>query len=342
MAAWNNCGMMCASLKASHWSIRTGNCLNIHLQHLRNYCVTSLLRRHSAATNAAAAEAITFVPRHQDTSTTELAEFERVLRRFPRLAVITGAGISTESGVPDYRSAEVGLYARRGHRPITYQEFVSSEPARRRYWARNFAGWPRFSSVQPNAAHHALADWQRRGRCSSLVTQNVDGLHSAAAGGEVTELHGSAHRVRCLGCDFAQSRHQLQRVLERANPQFAAEAPAALRPDGDVELDQDQVSRFVVPPCPDCGGLLMPDIVFFGDSVPRARVDSVRQAVADADALLVVGSSLHVYSAYRHVLQAVELDRPVLILNIGPTRGDKHAFYKLDGRAGLVLPRLRL
>ena len=226
-------------MQTKQLNMRTaGTRLFSNYMHLRNFCNASLLRKQTVATTTETPGAITFVPRHHATSEEELSAFEHVLRQFPRLAVITGAGISTESGVPDYRSAEVGLYARRGHRPITYQEFVASEAARRRYWARNFAGWPRFSSVSPNAAHRALSEWQRRGRCAALVTQNVDGLHSAAGGADVNELHGSAHRVRCLGCAFTQTRHQLQEVMARANPQFAAEAPAALRPDGDVELDQ--------------------------------------------------------------------------------------------------------
>ena len=219
----------------------TGRGLLNHLRHLKRICTSSLISKHAAISvnEAPARPTPSFVPNHQVASDEEIAAFQSVLQRFRRLAIITGAGISTESGVPDYRSAEVGLYARSNHRPIKYQEFTDSETARRRYWARNFAGWPRFSSVVPNAAHRTLAQWQRRGLCATLVTQNVDGLHSAAAGdAEVTELHGSAHRVRCLGCDFTQTRHQLQAVLARANPEFAAEAPAALRPDGDVELDQ--------------------------------------------------------------------------------------------------------
>ncbi|XP_037077503.1 NAD-dependent protein lipoamidase sirtuin-4, mitochondrial-like [Pollicipes pollicipes] len=280
-----------------------------------------------------------FVPQHEDVPSSELMAFGHELRRYARLTVITGAGVSTESGVPDYRSAGVGLYARSDRRPIQYRDFVTSEAARRRYWARNFAGWPRFSSVAPNAAHLALADWQRRGRLSALVTQNVDGLHVRADGGPLTELHGSAHRVRCLACPHTAGRHQFQRTLADGNPGLSATA-IEMRPDGDVELSEEMERSFVVPACPSCGGMLIPDIVFFGDSVPRERVQHVRQHVEECDALLVVGSSLQVYSAYRFVLQAAELGRPVLILNIGPTRGDRHATLKLSARAGFVLPRL--
>ena len=232
--------------------LRTVSKLFTYQQHLRSIYISTLVAKHAAVSISEVSRATpSFVPRHRDTSEAELAAFEHALCSFPRLVVITGAGISTESGVPDYRSAEVGLYARSNHRPIKYQEFTSSEAARRRYWARNFAGWSRFSSVSPNAAHRALVEWQRRGRCATLVTQNVDGLHSAAArddggGGEVLELHGSAHRVRCLSCDFTQPRQELQSVMTRANPEFADQAPTALRPDGDVELDQVRRTMFVL------------------------------------------------------------------------------------------------
>lgn len=253
---------------------------------------------------------------------------------------MTGAGISTESGIPDYRSEEVGLYARSKNRPIQYQDFIKSERHRRRYWARNFVGWPRFGFHAPNAAHHALASWERRGRVHWLITQNVDALHFKAGSRRVTELHGSAHRVICLKCHHVVDREQFQRTLEAFNPEFASShlASSEAAPDGDVQLTDDQVRDFATPACGRCGdGVLKPDIVFFGDNVPATTKDFCSSKLTESDCLLVVGSSLFVYSGYRFALMAKEAGIPLAILNIGETRADHFADVKVGGVCTQVL-----
>ncbi len=251
-----------------------------------------------------------------------------------RVAVLVGAGCSTESGIPDYRGPET---ARRARNPIQHRAFVTSPEARRRYWARSFHGWPRIAAARPNAAHVALAELEALGRITGVVTQNVDGLHHRAGSREVVELHGALRRVACLGCGERTARSVLQRRIAEANPGWA-EREVELAPDGDAELEPDR--GFVVPACERCGGVLMPNVVFFGGSVPRDRVERSFSWVDAASALLVVGSSLTVYSGYRFVRRAAEAGKPVAILNLGPTRGDRDAVLKLDARAGEILPAL--
>lgn len=171
------------------------------------------------------------------------------------------------AGIPDYRSAGVGLYARTNHKPIQHMEFVKSINVRKRYWARNFVGWPNFSSTQPNATHHALARFEREARVQSVVTQNVDRLHSKAGSKGVIELHGSGYVVKCLKCDYRIDRHEFQNILSSLNPAFK-DAPDMIRPDGDVEIPTDYIDNFIIPTCPSCDGDLKPEIVFFGDNVP--------------------------------------------------------------------------
>ncbi|HMG62090.1 MAG TPA: NAD-dependent protein deacetylase [Streptosporangiaceae bacterium] len=254
------------------------------------------------------------------------------------VAILSGAGLSTESGIPDYRGP-TGL-ARRAGTPMTYQAFTGSAAARQRYWARSHLGWGHIAGAEPNAGHRAVAELDRRGLLTGIITQNVDGLHQSAGAGQVIELHGSLDRVRCLGCRERTPRLDLDRRLRDANPAWAAGPAAPLNPDGDVELGDEQVSTFRVVDCPGCGGLLMPDVVFFGENVPRPRVDTCFALVARSAALVVLGSSLTVMSGYRFVRHAARLGVPVAIVNQGATRGDAHAAITLDAALGDTLAEL--
>ncbi len=264
---------------------------------------------------------------------TALAELVELLRG-RRIALLTGAGCSTESGIPDYRGEGTRARARN---PIQHRAFVADPTARARYWARSAVGWPRFSDSSPNAAHRAMAALERAGLVTGLVTQNVDRLHHVAGSVRVVELHGALAEVRCLSCGAREDRAALQQRLLRLNPEIG-DRKVDLAPDGDAELES--IAGFVVPACLACDGVLKPDVVFFGDNVPRGRVDEAFAIADSADVLLVVGSSLTVFSGYRFVLRAVDRGQPVAIVNLGETRGDPHARVRIDGRAGEVMPRI--
>ncbi|MFF7443504.1 NAD-dependent protein deacetylase [Streptomyces sp. NPDC008122] len=250
--------------------------------------------------------------------------------------VLSGAGISTESGIPDYRG-EGGSLSR--HTPMTYQDFTGSEQARRRYWARSHLGWRTFGRALPNAGHRAVAAFARHGLLSGVITQNVDGLHQAAGSGGVVELHGSLARVVCLSCGTYSPRRELAARLEEANAGFEPVA-AGINPDGDADLTDEQVGDFRVVPCANCGGVLKPDVVFFGEAVPPRRVEHCRALVREAASLLVLGSSLTVMSGLRFVRQAAEAGTPVLIINRDPTRGDRHALSRIALPLGAALTSL--
>jgi NAD-dependent deacetylase sirtuin 4 len=258
------------------------------------------------------------------------------LLRGKRVVVLTGAGCSTDSGIPDYRGATTPP---RKRPPIQHREFVDREHMRRRYWARSMLGWPRLSAAAPNSGHAALAALERAGVVSGLITQNVDGLHHRAGSREIVELHGALRRVRCLACEAITSRDDLQARLLAANPQWRERSDIESAPDGDADLEDALVADFRVMPCLDCGGTLMPDVVFFGGSVPRATLDAAWGAFDRAEVLLVVGSSLTVFSGYRFVRRAAERAMPIAIVNRGPTRGDEHATLRLDAGAGETLER---
>lgn len=250
--------------------------------------------------------------------------------------VLSGAGISTESGIPDYRG-KGGSLSR--HTPMTYQEFTASARARRRYWARSHLGWRTFGRARPNAGHRSVAAFGRHGLLSGVITQNVDGLHQAAGSEGVVELHGGLDRVVCLSCGVFSSRQDLARRLEGANAGFEPVA-AGLNPDGDADLTDEQVGDFRVVPCSGCGGILKPDVVFFGEAVPRRRVEHCRELVGEATSLLVLGSSLTVMSGLRFVRQAAQAGKPVLIVNRDPTRGDQHAVTRVALPLGTTLATL--
>jgi len=239
-----------------------------------------------------------------------------------RVVTLTGAGISTDSGIPDYRGP--GSPSRK---PMTYADFVSGVDAQRRYWARAHVGWRHLAYAEPNSGHYALAALERAGVVTGLITQNVDGLHSRAGHRTVVDLHGRVGEVVCLGCGARSGRRELHQRLTLLNTGFGPQL-GITAPDGDAELDD--VDGFRLAGCVDCGGTLKPDVVFFGENVPKDRVAHCSAWVADADGLLVAGSSLQVMSGLRFVRQAHRLGIPVVIVNRGPTRGDDLATMKLD------------
>jgi NAD-dependent SIR2 family protein deacetylase len=248
----------------------------------------------------------------------ESASLEDFVDRHRSLFVLTGAGCSTSSGIPDYRDAE-GKWKRQ--QPVTYQAFMGEEKTRRRYWARSLIGWRRIRRAKPNDAHRALARLEAMGGCELLLTQNVDRLHQAAGSTRVIDLHGRIDLVRCMGCGRRTSRDELQDELGQLNAGWLA-LEAADAPDGDADLDSADFSSFLAPSCRSCGGVLKPDVVFFGESVPRDRVDAAARHLDEAAAMLIVGSSLMVYSGFRFVQLAADAGKPVAAVNLGRTRAD--------------------
>jgi NAD-dependent SIR2 family protein deacetylase len=262
--------------------------------------------------------------------------------RIGNVAILSGAGLSTESGIPDYRGPSGQARRARASgsaQPMTYQEFTGSAGARQRYWARSHLGWRHVTGAAPNTGHRAVAALERAGLVSGIITQNVDGLHQAAGAAEVTELHGSLHRVVCLSCWSRSSREELDARLRAANPAWdAVGAELAVNPDGDVALEE--TGGFAVVDCLGCGGLLKPDVVFFGENVPKPRVEACFSLVSSASALVVLGSSLTVMSGLRYVRRASSLGIPVVIVNQGATRGDPLASATLDAPLGETLSAL--
>lgn len=257
------------------------------------------------------------------------------LLRHGEVVVLSGAGLSTESGIPDYRGPS-GAFSR-NHTPMTYQTFTSNADARRRYWARSYLGWRQMTAAIPNAGHRAVAALQSAGALSGIITQNVDGLQQKSGAHDVFELHGGLDRTICLNCGDLASRLELDRRLHETNPLFTAQVER-INPDGDAELADEQLADFEVVTCQVCGvGPLKPDVVFFGETVPRERVERCFALLDVAASLLVLGSSLTVMSGYRFVLRAAELGLPVGIINQGPTRGDAKADVRIDAPLGQTL-----
>lgn len=263
-------------------------------------------------------------PESRDRELYALAEF---LEAHERVAVLTGAGCSTASGIPDYRDANGDW---KHPRPVQFAEFIGSHRVRQRYWARSFAGWRRIEDAAPNPAHRALARLEARGRVGIVITQNVDGLHRRAGSRSVIDLHGVLRRVRCLACDGLFPRRTFQARLEQANPEWHA-VTAGFAPDGDARLADEMTAAFHVPDCERCGGVLKPDVVFFGESVPPGRVRAATDALLSSDALLVVGSSLMVLSGFRFARLARASGLPLAILNQGITRADAIATHRFTG-----------
>jgi len=255
------------------------------------------------------------------------------MQRACSVTVVTGAGVSTASGIPEYRDRDGNW---KHTQPVQFSDFKNREHVRRRYWARSFAGWSRVAKAQPNDAHLALASLESSGHVDTLITQNVDGLHHRAGNRTVIDLHGRLDSVRCLTCDTIVSRIEWQERLLSANPDWRGHV-SDIKPDGDVQLKENDDACFQVPECDNCGGTIKPDVVFFGESVPKDRVQAAKNAVARAGALLVVGSSLMVFSGFRFVRLALEIGKPIAILNQGRTRADNIAHLKLDGDCGEVL-----
>jgi NAD-dependent SIR2 family protein deacetylase len=259
-----------------------------------------------------------------------IADLEAFIDRHPRLLVLTGAGCSTDSGIPDYRDTD-GAWKRKP--PVTFQAFTGNDTTRRRYWARSLVGWRYFGMAEPNATHRALARLEEHGKVSRLVTQNVDRLHQKAGSRDVVDLHGRLDIVRCLACRHTIGRDGFQANLEALNPDWVS-LDALRAPDGDADLEGLDFGAFAIPPCPQCGGMLKPDVVFFGENIPRPWVDDAQAGLDAADAVLVVGSSLMVYSGYRIVLQASRRGLPVAALNLGRTRADELLSLKVEAPCG--------
>ncbi|QRP49329.1 NAD-dependent protein deacetylase [Amycolatopsis sp. FDAARGOS 1241] len=264
-----------------------------------------------------------------------VAEVAEVVAR-GHVVVLSGAGLSTESGIPDYRGESGSL---RRHTPMTYDEFTASAEGRQRYWARSHLGWRTIARAEPNSGHHAVAALRRAGLLSGVITQNVDGLHRAAGTRGVVELHGNLDRVICLGCRRTSPREDLDTRLRAANPSFGGTV-TRINPDGDVDLAEDAARTFTLVSCAACAGVLKPDVVFFGENVPRARVERCYRLVDEASAMLVLGSSLTVMSGLRFVRHAAKTGKPVLIVNRGQTRGDACAQVRVDLPLGEALTEL--
>jgi len=249
------------------------------------------------------------------------------------ILVLTGAGVSTESGIPDYRGE-----GKTERHPMTYDNFVSSEENRKRYWARSYVGWSVIANAKPNASHFALAQAESLGRVSHLITQNVDSLHQEAGSRRVIDLHGRLDQVTCLGCQKRLERSRMDALIEELNPEIKKDFNVTFTPDGDAEVEA--TAQFRVPQCPNCQGILKPDVVFFGESVPSPRVTEAMNQLESADALLVAGSSLQVNSGMRFARKAHNLGKPIVIVNIGPTRADEIAVAKIEAATSVALEEL--
>ena len=265
-----------------------------------------------------------------EAAATDLSQF---IRKHPRLTVRSGAGCSTASGIPDYRD-DLGNWKHR--QPMQFSDFVDNAAKRRRYWAQSFAGWSRIAGAKPNRAHLAIARLEQLGFVTCVVTQNVDGLHKTAGSQRVIDLHGILRRIRCLQCNATVLRTDYQQELREKNPHWDAKI-SAVAPDGDAMLSRQDFETFNVPDCTQCGGILKPDVVFFGEPVPGDRVSDAQRFLQQSDALLIVGSSLMVFSGYRFARSACASGKPIAIVNRGTTRADDLATCKMTGDCAAVL-----
>ena len=249
------------------------------------------------------------------------------------ILVLTGAGVSTESGIPDYRGA-----GKTERHPMTFDVFMGSETARARYWARSYVGWSVIANAKPNASHFALAQAESLGRISHIITQNVDSLHQQAGSKKVTELHGRLDKVICMSCRTLIDRLRMDSLIENANPNIRKDMSVEFTPDGDAEIEA--TADFRIPPCPSCGGILKPDVVFFGEGVPTERVSATMNQLERSDALLVAGSSLTVNSGMRFARAANKAGKPIVIVNVGPTKADEIALAKIEAPTSVALAEL--
>jgi NAD-dependent SIR2 family protein deacetylase len=249
------------------------------------------------------------------------------------ILVLTGAGVSTESGIPDYRGE-----GKTERHPMTFDVFMGTEAARARYWARSYVGWSVIANAKPNASHFALAQAESLGRISHIITQNVDSLHQKAGSKKVTELHGRLDKVICMTCRALIDRLRMDNLIEDLNPTIRKDLSVEFTPDGDAEVDA--ASDFRIPPCPSCGGILKPDVVFFGESVPTDRVASTMEQLERAEALLIAGSSLTVNSGMRFARAANKAGKPIVIVNVGPTKADEIALAKIEAPTSVALEEL--
>jgi NAD-dependent SIR2 family protein deacetylase len=249
------------------------------------------------------------------------------------ILVLTGAGVSTESGIPDYRGE-----GKTERHPMTFDVFMGTEAARARYWARSYVGWSVIANAKPNASHFALAQAESLGRISHIITQNVDSLHQQAGSKKVTELHGRLDKVICMTCRALIDRLRMDDLIEDLNPTIRKDLSVEFTPDGDAEVEA--ASDFRIPPCPGCGGILKPDVVFFGESVPTERVASTMEQLERAEALLVAGSSLTVNSGMRFARAANKAGKPIVIVNVGPTKADEMALAKIEAPTSVALEEL--
>lgn len=269
-----------------------------------------------------------------NTSKNTLSDLRDFILRHQRLLVLTGAGVSTDSGIPDYRDV-LGQWKR--NPPVQHEDFLSQLPTRQRYWARALAGFPVMQQAQPSSAHSALAGLEQQGRVHHLITQNVDRLHQKAGSQKVIDLHGRADTVSCQTCGYRLMRYAFHQLLQELNPTFIIQSPVAPAPDGDADLEREDFYHFQVVDCPRCGGIIKPDVVFFGDLVPKATRQAADLALQEADALLVVGTSLMVYSGYRFCQQANKTGKPLAALNLGKTRADPLLSLKVTAPVGQTL-----
>ncbi|XP_027198000.2 NAD-dependent protein deacylase Sirt4-like [Dermatophagoides pteronyssinus] len=309
-----------------------------------------------------------FVPAFKTCTEKDIELLQIFIDKSKKLAVITGAGISTESGLPDYRSKDVGLYSRNGYRPMNYSEFLGNHSSRQRYWARSFLGWNYIHNCQPNISHLTLTDWQRFGKLNTIITQNVDRLHHKAGSESVIELHGNLYNVKCIDCNHRISRILFQTILTEMNSDLLNDDKSlrakllqennennnnrTIRPDGDIDIIDDFVYSFRYPSCQRCYGLLKPDIVFFGDNVDQYLVEKIYKKLNnECDSLLVLGSSLKVFSIFRFILQQIQLKKPLAIVNIGPTRADtflqndqnnNDIILKIDSKISDVITKIQI
>jgi len=304
-----------------------------------SFCSFTQLVRNKSGANANIRSK--FVPRHNEATNEDVEIVQKFIESRSRLFVLSGAGISTESGLPDYRSKKVGLYERSNHKPMLHQDFVSSKLKRKKYWARNYAGWSTYEKIQPNTIHYKLTELEQEGKVLVHVTQNVDGLNQKAGGKNIVELHGAMGRVKCLNCGEVVCREKLQSRFDELNKNWSADV-IDIRPDADANISDDAIQNFIVPACESCGGTLKPDVVFFGDNVKRNVVEDLYSKLGDSDGVLVCGSSLFVWSGYRFVRQAHVLGIPVMIINIGQTRADDICNYKIDASVSDVLSRINI